>query len=391
MRRFILVLSMLLLLLVGGILTQQAVAEGTLPFLTLKSPLPELPEVTIADRIFPGALVFVVAVGFIVFNVIGMGVTLAIVTGRLSHQLSTEAKDVKLSEPSVPKSEAVPPGKPVSDRSALIVVAVAAVFGLAWALLRVGAPLPSVPETVVFPGNVQVPGLLLLAAVVGVLVGGTVVTGIGLARGTAVLHQELAGAMAAPPRPIDFRKLFVEPGLRLLKIRLTFVEQVLTCLDVALIGGILGIIGIFVVPSYLAVARLDQATRTASEALTPAPTAATGGVMVGSVEEVQAAFDALPAGDAAAGEAEFPSLPCASCHSLQPDVVVVGPSLAGVGTRAETRKPGYSSELYIFESIIRPNATVVQGFAEGVMPGDFRQKLSDEQIANLVAYLVSLK
>ena len=38
---------------------------------------------------------------------------------------------------------------------------------------------------------------------------------------------------------------------------------------------------------------------------------------------------------------------CITCHSLEPDVVIVGPSQAGLGTRAGTRVPGQSAEEYI--------------------------------------------
>ena len=43
----------------------------------------------------------------------------------------------------------------------------------------------------------------------------------------------------------------------------------------------------------------------------------------------------------------------------------------------------------IRESIVDPNAEVAQGYAEGIMPGDYDQKLSDEQLADLVAFLSS--
>lgn len=110
-----------------------------------------------------------------------------------------------------------------------------------------------------------------------------------------------------------------------------------------------------------------------------------------SPAELQAAFAALPAGDAAAGQTTFASQPCASCHSLVPDQVLVGPSLAGVGTRAETRRPGYPPELYIYESITHPSAYVVEGFQDGLMPQNFAQVLTPQQQADLIAYLLSLK
>jgi len=82
---------------------------------------------------------------------------------------------------------------------------------------------------------------------------------------------------------------------------------------------------------------------------------------------------------------------CHICHSLQPDVVIVGPSLAGIATRAAGRIPGMSAEEYIRQSILQPNAYVVPGFPSGVMPPDFSEILTPEQIDDLVAFLLTLK
>jgi ferredoxin len=82
---------------------------------------------------------------------------------------------------------------------------------------------------------------------------------------------------------------------------------------------------------------------------------------------------------------------CRLCHSLEPDVVLVGPSLAGVATRAETRVPGLSAEEYLHQSIVDPNAYVVEGFPKGQMFQNFAEVLTEEQIDSLVAFLLTLK
>ena len=51
---------------------------------------------------------------------------------------------------------------------------------------------------------------------------------------------------------------------------------------------------------------------------------------------------------------------CATCHALEPDTVIIGPSLAGVATRAETRVPGLSADEYIQMYILRPGDYVVE-------------------------------
>lgn len=82
---------------------------------------------------------------------------------------------------------------------------------------------------------------------------------------------------------------------------------------------------------------------------------------------------------------------CNTCHSLNADEVVVGPSLAGIGTRAETRVSGTSAEDYIRASILHPDDYVVEGFQPGVMVQVWEQELTPEQVDNLVAYLLTLK
>jgi mono/diheme cytochrome c family protein len=106
-----------------------------------------------------------------------------------------------------------------------------------------------------------------------------------------------------------------------------------------------------------------------------------------------------PVGDAANGETLFTQATigpnnapgCVTCHSLEPDVVIVGPSQAGLATRAETRVEGQTAEQYIRNSIINPNDYVVEGFAEGVMYQHYGTDLTEEQIDDLVAFTLTLR
>jgi cytochrome c2 len=82
---------------------------------------------------------------------------------------------------------------------------------------------------------------------------------------------------------------------------------------------------------------------------------------------------------------------CKSCHSVAPGQVIVGPSLAGVGEQAETRVPGLEADEYIRQSILEPNAYVVEGFTAGTMYQDFAHQLNDEDLRNLVAFLMQLE
>ncbi len=85
------------------------------------------------------------------------------------------------------------------------------------------------------------------------------------------------------------------------------------------------------------------------------------------------------------------SASCHICHSLNLGVDKVGPSLAGVGTRAAEQIPGMSAEDYLRESIVDPDAYIVEGYSPGLMLPDLEEKLSEEQIDDLIAFLISMK
>lgn len=112
----------------------------------------------------------------------------------------------------------------------------------------------------------------------------------------------------------------------------------------------------------------------------------------------QLAFhDARLSADPAAGERLFngatlgASAGCQICHSLQPGVQLVGPSLAGVGTRAETRVPGLTAEAYLMQSLVEPNAYIVEGFQAGQMRPDLAETLTQQELDDLVAFLLTLR
>jgi len=82
---------------------------------------------------------------------------------------------------------------------------------------------------------------------------------------------------------------------------------------------------------------------------------------------------------------------CVTCHSLEEGVVMVGPSLHGVASRAGSTVDGQSAEEYIKTSIMDPDAHVVDGFNAGTMPIALSDELDDGQINDLVAFLMTLK
>jgi mono/diheme cytochrome c family protein len=120
----------------------------------------------------------------------------------------------------------------------------------------------------------------------------------------------------------------------------------------------------------------------------------------------------LPAGDATAGQAVVQAQGCTACHISQGGAATIGPNWMpdasnnnqGVGTRAPDRikaadykGKATSGDQYIFESIVTPDAYIVPGNAtyasagQSIMPHDFATKLSAQDVANVIAYLDTLK
>ena len=104
--------------------------------------------------------------------------------------------------------------------------------------------------------------------------------------------------------------------------------------------------------------------------------------MIGDPQMGKALFDQTTIREAPA---------CSTCHSVTPDQVIVGPSLAGIAVRAGERLSGVSPEDYLRQSITNPNEYIVDGFSPGVMYPDFRKALTEDEINNLIAYLLTLQ
>lgn len=102
-------------------------------------------------------------------------------------------------------------------------------------------------------------------------------------------------------------------------------------------------------------------------------------------------------GDPKAGEALFAqsvigSQPgCSTCHSLEVGVVIVGPSLAEIGHHAGEMVSGMSAEEYLRQSILEPDAVVEEGYAAGTMPKVWGDELTEQQVQDLIAYMLTLK
>jgi mono/diheme cytochrome c family protein len=103
--------------------------------------------------------------------------------------------------------------------------------------------------------------------------------------------------------------------------------------------------------------------------------------------------ETLAPGDTARGAELFAQVlggapSCSTCHTLNGEALV-GPSLQGLAAVASTRVDNLSAEEYIHTSIVQPSAYIVSGFTN-TMFNQYAQRLTPQQIADLVAYLLTL-
>ncbi len=90
----------------------------------------------------------------------------------------------------------------------------------------------------------------------------------------------------------------------------------------------------------------------------------------------------LPAPAATAEEA-LGRYACAACHTILGTESPVGPSLTDVGKRLDINE--------IRQSIIDPNAVAAEGFAIGIMPADFADRMMVRELEMMVQFLANQK
>jgi len=152
------------------------------------------------------------------------------------------------------------------------------------------------------------------------------------------------------------------------------------------------------------IAFLDWVSKIDNQGWPPRPILVTGSAIPGAAMG-QPATGAASDNPVALGQEVFhrPSPGCFACHSTAPGVTMVGPTMAGIGARAEAviAAPDYTGsatdpESYLRESILQPNTYLVPGptFSAGgvsFMLANTEELLSPEEIDHLVAYLMTLR
>jgi cytochrome c oxidase subunit 2 len=94
----------------------------------------------------------------------------------------------------------------------------------------------------------------------------------------------------------------------------------------------------------------------------------------------------------ARGQKVYEQYGCQACHTLDGSELV-GPTFLGAYGRQAEFEDGTTAladEAYMYESVIHPNLKIVKGFPPNVMPQNYADQISDEQIGDLIEYMKSL-
>ena len=89
------------------------------------------------------------------------------------------------------------------------------------------------------------------------------------------------------------------------------------------------------------------------------------------------------------GNLEIGAVACSTCHLPNSSEMLVGPGMLNIGEIAATRIEGMVAETYLYESIVNPNAYLVEGYAGGML-ANYGDLYSDEEIYDIIAYLLTL-
>jgi cytochrome c(L) len=74
---------------------------------------------------------------------------------------------------------------------------------------------------------------------------------------------------------------------------------------------------------------------------------------------------------------------CQTCHRINGTGGDVGPDLSSVGARRDAE--------FIRQSILDPNAVVTEGYKPDIMPKNFKELFTEDQLNQLVTFLSNLK
>ncbi len=108
-------------------------------------------------------------------------------------------------------------------------------------------------------------------------------------------------------------------------------------------------------------------------------------VFAGVADDVRQTIEGA---DVAAAETLALQYGCVGCHAVDPNEVKTGPTWHNMGDTAIVRVAGESPAQYLYESIVNPNAFITPGYPGNIMPQNFKDTMTAQEIGDMVAYLL---
>jgi cytochrome c553 len=116
---------------------------------------------------------------------------------------------------------------------------------------------------------------------------------------------------------------------------------------------------------------------------------ACGGAATGDAERGRQLYN----GERAPLDANSDAPRCIDCHpaTVGGQVAIMGNNLSNIGNRAAQTVPGQDAQAYLREAILEPDKYLAGGFQEGIHYREYSRLLSDQDVEDLIAYMLTLR